>query len=201
MPDQVKILSRNRLVDGYNAYDELQLQYEKFDGSLSRPIPRELMIRPPAVSVVPYDPVSDRVVLIEQFRVGAWGAGWHSWCIEIVAGRAEPGEELAEVAVRETKEETGLDVLHLEPVCTYLTNPSCSTEVMHLFAAHVACPDADALHGLDHEDEDIRVFGVPAEEAFGWISTGAAGNANLVIGLQALALRREDFRRRWRRPA
>jgi ADP-ribose pyrophosphatase len=198
VPDQVKILSRKRLVDGYNAYDELELQYEKFDGSLSRPIPRELMVRPHAVSVVPYDPVTDRVVLIEQFRVGAWGAGWHPWCFEIVAGRAEPGEELADVAIRETKEETGLDVLHLEPVCTYLTNPSCSTEVMHLFAAHVACPGGGGLHGLDHEDEDIRVFEVPAEEAFGWLSTGAAGNANLVIGLQSLALRREEYRRRWR---
>ncbi len=197
MPDQVKILSRNRLVDGYNAYDELSLQYEKFDGSLSRPVPRELMVRPAAVSVIPYDPVSDRVVLIEQFRVGAFGVGWHPWCVEIVAGRVEAGEELRNVAVRETLEETGLAVQHLEEVCAYLCNPSCSTEVMHMFAAHVDCSGAEGLHGLDHEDEDIRVFQVPASEAFAMLNSGRANNANLIVALQALALHREDFRRRW----
>lgn len=197
MPNQVKILSRNRLVDGYNAYDELSLQYERFDGALSRPIPRELMIRPPAVSVIPYDPVNDRLVLIEQFRVGAWGADLPAWCVEIVAGRVEAGEEVEDVARRETLEETGLTALHLEPVCTYLSNPSCSTEIMHMFAAHVDCAAAEGLHGLDHEDEDIRVFQVPAEEAFGWLHSGEVSNANLLIALQALALRRDDYRRRW----
>lgn len=197
MPDQVKILSRNRLVDGYNAYDELSLQYEKFSGGLSRPVPRELMVRPAAVSVIPYDPVSDRIVLIEQFRVGAFGVGWHPWCVEIVAGRVEPGEELHDVAIRETMEETGLSVRHLEEVCTYLCNPSCSTEVMNMFAAHVDCSGAAGLHGLDHEDEDIRVFQIPAPEAFDLLKAGKANNANLIIALQALALYRGDFRRRW----
>lgn len=197
MPDQVKILSRNRLVDGYNAYDQLSLQYERFDGTLSRPVPREMMVRPAAVSVIPYDPVSDRVVLIEQFRVGAFGTGWHPWCVEIVAGRVEPGEELEDVAARETMEETGLTARHLEPVCTYLCNPSCSTEVMHMFAAHVDCGAVEGLHGLDHEDEDIRVFSLPAEEAFDWLKAGKANNANLIVALQALALRRDDFRARW----
>lgn len=197
MPDQVKILSRKRLVDGYNAYDQLSLQYEKFDGGLSRPVPREMMVRPAAVSVIPYDPASDRVVLIEQFRVGAYGVGWHPWCVEIVAGRVEPGEELEGVAVRETLEETGLTVRHLEPVCTYLCNPSCSTEVMHMFAAYVDCEGLEGLHGLDHEDEDIRVFSLPAEEAFAWLKAGKANNANLIVALQALALRRDDFRARW----
>lgn len=109
----------------------------------------------------------------------------------------EPGENLEDVAARETLEETGLPVRQLEPVCTYLCNPSCSTEVMHMFAAHVDCDAVEGLHGLDHEDEDIRVFSVPAAEAFGLLKAGTANNANLIVALQALALQREELRQRW----
>ncbi len=140
---------------------------------------------------------NEREKPLEQFRIGAFGAGWQSWCTEIVAGRAEPGEDLKAVATRETKEETGLALTRLEPVCTYLTNPSCSTEVMHMFAAQVECSRVDGFWGLEHEDEDIRVFRVPAVEAFNWLRSNKVSNANLIIALQALALRRDDYRRRW----
>jgi len=197
MPDQVKILSRQRLYDGYNAFDEIRLKYERYAGGLSRPISRELLVRGVAVSVIPYDPVTDGLILIEQFRIGAFGAERHPWLTEVVAGRAEPDEELHDVATRETFEETGHAVKRLEFLFSYLINPACSTETMHMFAAHVDASQAGGFHGLDHEDEDIRVFHVPAAEAIGWLLENKVSNANLMIALQALALRRKDFRTRW----
>ena len=43
----------------------------------------------------------------------------------------------------------------------------------------------------------IRAAVPAAEEAFAWLNAGKANNANLIIALQALALRRDDYRARW----
>jgi ADP-ribose pyrophosphatase len=154
-------------------------------------------VRGTAVSVLPYDPVNDQIVLIEQFRIGAYGTGQHPWLTEIVAGRAEPGEELDDVARRETLEETGCTLRALEFHCTYLANPACSTEIMHLYFGEVTASDVGGLHGLDHEDEDIRVFVVPADEAINWLGTPHVSNANFLIALQGFALKRAELRARW----
>ena len=197
MPDQVKILSRDRVFSGYNGLDAIRLQHERFGGGLSRPISRELLVRGIAVSVLPYDPVADRVVLIEQFRIGAWARDWDVWQTEIVAGRAEEGEALDDVARRETLEETGCHLIRVEPVCRYLVNPACSTEIMNLYFGQVDAGEVSGFFGLDHEDEDIRVFTAAADEAIGWLNAGKVTNANLMIALQAFALRRDDLRGRW----
>ena len=54
-----------------------------------------------AVTVLPYDPEHDRVVMIEQFRAGAFYVGWDAWMIEIVAGIVDEGEEALDVAVEQ----------------------------------------------------------------------------------------------------
>ncbi len=200
MPDQVKILSRERVFSGYNGLEVYCLQRERFAGGMSRPVSRELLIRGPAVSVLPYDPVADRLVLIQQFRIGAYVTDRHPWLIEVPAGNVEAGETLADVARREALEELGRPLARLEPVCTYLISPGCSTETMHLFAGEVDSHQAEGVHGVEHEDEDIRVFTVAAREAIGWLDSRdeIVSNANLLIALQWFALHREELRARWR---
>lgn len=198
MPDQVKILSRRRGFDGFNKLDVFRLQHELFAGGLGQPIERELLDRGQAVAVLPYDPVADRLVLIEQFRIGAYGTGRHAWMVEVVAGRFDAGETAEEVAHREALEEIGRPVDRLEFLCRYMVNPACSTEAITLFGGRVDSESAEGIHGLDHEGEDIRVFSVPAAEAIGWIGTERIANATLLIALQAFALNRDRLRRLWR---
>ncbi len=52
-------------------FDVLTLKHRLFEGGWSREVERELFVRPAAVAVLPYDPERGRVVLVEQFRVGA----------------------------------------------------------------------------------------------------------------------------------
>ncbi len=198
MPDQVKILSRRRAYDGFNKLDEFELQHELFQGGLCKPIQRELLERGQAVAVIPYDPWTDRVVLIEQFRIGAYGAGRHPWMTEVVAGRYDQGESAEAVAHREALEEIGRPVDRLEFLCHYMVNPASSTEAITLFAGRVDANGAEGIYGLNHEGEDIRAFSIPAEEAIGWIGTEKAGNATLLIALQSFALNRQRLRTMWR---
>jgi len=198
MPDQVKILARRRGFDGFNKLDVFNLQHELFGGGLGQPIQRELLERGQAVAVIPYDPRTDRVILIEQFRIGAYGAGRHPWMIEVPAGRHDEGESAEETAHREALEEIGRPLDRLERLCRYMVNPASTTEAITLFAGRVDAEGADGVHGLDHEGEDIRVFNVPAEEAIGWIGTEKASNATLLIALLSFARNRERLRRIWR---
>ncbi|MCA8927762.1 MAG: NUDIX domain-containing protein [Alphaproteobacteria bacterium] len=198
MPDQVKILSRRRGFDGFNKLDVLQLQHEQFAGGMGPPIEREVLERGQAVAVIPYDPQADRVVLIQQFRIGALAAGRPPWMTEVVAGRIDPGETAADVAHREAMEEIGRPVDRLELLAGYMVNPACTTESITLFAGRVDSRGAEGVFGLTHEGEDIRVFSVPADEALGWIGTDRVSNATFLIALQSLALNRERLRRIWR---
>ena len=108
MADDVEIIERATVYQGYFRVDRYRLRHSLFAGGMSAPIEREIFERGHAVAVLPYDSIRDEVVLIEQFRAGAYAAGRPAWLLEIVAGIIEPGETRETVARRETQEEAGL---------------------------------------------------------------------------------------------
>ena len=90
----VEIIAREQKYGGYAKIEQFTLRHSLFAGGWSRPITRELIERGHAVAVLPYDPVRDEVILIRQFRMGAWGAGDPPWMVETVAGIIEDGEDV-----------------------------------------------------------------------------------------------------------
>lgn len=73
VPRAVEIVKRENCFQGFYKLDKVHLRHELFAGGMGREISRELFVRHDAVCVLPYDPLRDEVVLIEQFRVGAMG--------------------------------------------------------------------------------------------------------------------------------
>ena len=65
----VKLEQREHSFQGYFSLETLTIRHRLFSGGWSTPIRRELFHRGDAVGVLPWDPVTDEVVLIEQFRV------------------------------------------------------------------------------------------------------------------------------------
>jgi ADP-ribose pyrophosphatase len=196
-PDQVECLGTAPLYEGYFSANRYTLKHQTFAGGWTPPILREVFERGHAVGILPYDPKADRVVLIEQFRAGAMIAGWRPWLIEIAAGIIEPGETPAEVAFRETAEETGLAVQRLEFIAHVLCTPGGSTETIALFCGEVDASAAPTQAGLAHENEDIRVFSLSADEAVGLLSAGVIDNASTLMTLQWFALNRARLRALW----
>ena len=72
--DDVQGIHKKPLYSGFYQMAEYKLQHRLFDGGWSNTIRRECMLRPVAVSVLAYDPVQDCVVLVRQFRVGAYAS-------------------------------------------------------------------------------------------------------------------------------
>ena len=85
-PDDVQILRREQCFSGFYRLERVHLRHRQFSGAMGAELSRELFVRHDAVCVLPYDPLRDRVVLIEQFRVGALGKVDNPWLIELVAG-------------------------------------------------------------------------------------------------------------------
>jgi ADP-ribose pyrophosphatase len=178
------------------AVEEYTLRYRQFDGSMGPPIHRTALVSCDAATVLPYDPVRDRVLLIEQFRAGPFARGdAQCWSLEAIAGRIDPGETPEETLRREAREEAGLEIGEMLFCHGYYPSPGAKTEFIYSYVAPMDLPDsASGLGGLLHEGEDIRVHLVPYDHAQALLQSGEIGNAPLVLSLQWLALNRDRLR-------
>lgn len=201
----VKVIERTTLFRGYSRIDHYELQYRLFDGLWSKRIDREVFEVGHGVLVVLFDPDLDKVVLVEQFRQGAFAAlssPWFDtnsspWTLECVAGNLRDNEIPEEVAERESKEEAGCDIKDLIPVGHYLVSPSSSSQSVFVFCARIDASKVDGIHGLAEEGEQTRAFAVPTPEVFQWLESGKIMTFGAVIGLQWLKLNYEDLKDRW----
>ena len=189
----VEILQRQCVYDGFFKMDKLQLRHRLFGGGWSQRVTRELFVRGEAVAGILYDPQNDLIGLVEQFRVGALNQDTGPWCLEVVAGIAEPGETPEEVMLRELKEEANLVPSRLLPICSYLSSPGGSDEKLHLFCAICDLSHAGGIYGLNEEEEDILVRVFATDSVFDTMLEGRTNNAATLIALQWLQWKREDL--------
>lgn len=191
----VEVREKTTPFRGYFRIDRYRLRHRLFAGGWSGEITREVFERGHAVAVLPYDPRRDAVVLIEQFRMGAYAAGEQPWLIEIVAGIIDAGEQPEDVARRELREEAGIAPLGpLVSIGRYFTSPGCSSETIRLYYAAVDSAAANGVHGLLHENEDIRVSAVDFATAMAWLDAGRIDSSPPIIALMWLRRHRERLR-------
>jgi ADP-ribose pyrophosphatase len=194
---KVEIVDRELCYEGFFRLERVRLRHSLHRGGMSPVLVREIVEKGNVVAMLPYDPITDMVVMIEQFRVGAIGDQRSAWLLEIVAGLMEPGESPEEVACREAAEEAGLAVRRIEPIARLFVAPSKSSELTHLYCGEVDASGAGGVHGLAHEGEDIRVIPMPAEQAFALLEIGRIDSAWPMIALMWLQTHRERLRRAW----
>jgi ADP-ribose pyrophosphatase len=196
--DTVQVLSRTTPYRGFMRVDIYKFRHEVFGRGWSDEISREVLERGHAVAVIPYDPLRDEIVLLEQFRVGAYSApGMSPWQIECVAGMIESHQTSEDAARRETEEEAGAVVLDLEPVHTYLTSPGCTSETIAMYCGRINADGVGGVFGLAHEGEYMRVFAVSSDEAFRLLDTGRIENGTTIIALLWLRHHRARLREKW----
>jgi ADP-ribose pyrophosphatase len=189
-------LSHKILYQGFFRLDRYEFRYERFAGG-SNTVVREIFERGDAVAVLPYDPLRDEVVLVEQFRPGAVRSPGSPWLLELVAGMLDKEQTPEQTARREALEEADCELTDLFPVHRYLVSPGGTTESTTLFVGRTDTTGLGGLHGLPDEHEDIKVHVLAADRALELLMTGKFENAVTIIGLQWLALNRAALRKRW----
>ena len=150
--------AKRTVYDGFFSVAEYDLSFTKFDGSKSEIVTRSALISFDAVIVLPYDPIHDRVLLVEQFRAGPFARQEEDpWCLEPIAGLIDHGETPEEAGLREAHEEAGLTLSRLELVARSYPSPGISTEFFHQYIGITSLPKTTSLvSGLASEAEDIR---------------------------------------------
>lgn len=197
--NDVEIIARETLYSSFFSMELYRFRHRLFNGEMSGEIKREIFERGHAAVLLPYDPVRDEVVLVEQVRIAAYDTSETPWLLEMVAGMIEEGESVEDVARREALEEAGLVVGRTKPVLSYLASPGGTTERSSIMVGEVDATTAEGIHGLADENEDIRVHVVSRELAYQWVEEGKIDNAASVIALQWLQLHYQTLRHEWKK--
>ncbi|HDR2698885.1 TPA: ADP-ribose diphosphatase [Enterobacter asburiae] len=197
--NDVEIIARETLYSGFFSMDLYRFRHRLFNGEMSGEIRREIFERGHAAVLLPFDPVRDEVVLVEQIRIAAYNVSESPWLLEMVAGMIEEGETVEDVARREALEEAGLVVGRTRPVLSYLASPGGTSERLSIMVGEVDATTAEGIHGLADENEDIRVHVVSREQAYQWVEEGKIDNAASVIALQWLQLHYQTLRNEWKK--
>ncbi|MCG9596510.1 ADP-ribose diphosphatase [Vibrio sp. Isolate25] len=195
-PQDVEIISKETLFKGFFRMIKYRFRHKLFEGGWSEVIEREMFERGHAAALLPYDPVTDQVVLIEQIRVGALEHD-HPWQFEIVAGVIDTNESSEQVVRREAVEEAGISVDDVTKVTSYYPSSGGCSEKLDVYVGKVDASTAQGVHGLDYEGEDIRVHVVSRETAYQWVTNGKFENGASIIALQWLQLNYQTLREQW----
>ena len=168
---------------GFFSVEEHDLSYRKFNNQQSSILTRSALISSDAVIVLPYDPVNDRILLIEQFRSGPYVKGdKNPWVLEPIAGLIDEGETPEGAGMREAKEEAHLEIKRLELVARSYPSPGISTEFFHQYIGIVELLDSsDLIAGLSSENEDIRSHIFEYEQFFEMIESGKVNVGPLIL--------------------
>ena len=194
----VDILASEPSYAGYFSLRKLTLRHRQFAGGWSQPFTRELFDRGDAVAVLPWNPVTDELIMIEQFRIGALRDQDSPWMLELVAGIVEPGESDLAVVHREAAEEAACVMDKVKPIAMFYPSAGACSEQIRLFIGRVTSAGVGQIHGLDDEMEDILVHAIPRQTAIAMLDAGQINNGHTLIALQWLARFGDALREAWR---
>ena len=164
---------REDRINGEDVYGGIFLKMKRDEVRLpdGKTALREYLTHPGAVAIVAI--LNDgRILLERQYRYPIAKA-----CIEIPAGKLEPGENHLLCAQRELEEETGYTakkwsyIRRIHPVISY------STEFIDIYLAEDLVPGKSRLDA----EEFLDVFAVPLEQLLAWVESGEITDVKTTI--------------------
>lgn len=160
--------------------DRYTIHYTRQDGRVDRLV-REVHDHGNGAAVLPYDGKRGTVLLVKQFRVPPYLAGFDGFIIECCAGLLE-GDDPAVCATREAEEELGFRISNLRMVANPFATPGVVTERIAMFLADYDHDSrVSAGGGHEHEGEDIEVLEMPFDEMRRMVKRGEILDAKTMM--------------------
>jgi len=187
-----EVRQRVPLHEGFLRLYRYVFAVEKHEGGIDV-ITRELMERGDAVAVLGYDPGRDEVVLCNEFRPGVQVAGEYPYRDNLVAGAIDDGETAVEAAIREMREEVGLELR--EPLIIHhgaFVSSGGTSERIALVFGLVDTGGAGGVHGNSNEQEDILTVVLAAEVFIARVRAGEINDLKTLVAGYWFAERRAN---------
>ena len=188
MTDSIKILKREILSDNWYILRKITYEYIKKDGSV-QVHSREAYDRGNGAVILLYNKEKKTVILTRQFRMPTFINGNETgMLIEACAGLLDK-DNPEDCIRRETEEETGYKISHVEKVFEAYMSPGSVTEILYFFIAEYAAHmKVNEGGGIEHEQENIEVLEIPFDKALQMINTGEIKDGKTIMLLQHLKL-------------
>jgi ADP-ribose pyrophosphatase len=178
---RAEVRDKALLHDGFLRVYRYVFEVEKHAGGTDL-LKREVMERGDAVAVLGYDPKRDEVVLGNEFRPGVKVAGEYPFRDNLVAGAIDNGEPAIHAAVREMREEAGLELR--EPLIIHpggFVSSGGTSERIVLVFGFVDTSNAGGVHGNSDEQEDILTVVLPAEVFIARVRAGEINDLKTLV--------------------
>jgi GDP-mannose pyrophosphatase NudK len=184
MNDNVKITGTSILSNNWYTLKKVTFDYLKKNGQWQTQN-REAYDRGNGATILLYNKDLKTVVLTRQFRLPTYINGNESgMLIEACAGLLDK-DNPEDCIMRETEEETGYKISHVQKVFEAYMSPGSVTEILYFFVAEYTKDMKMAEGGgLEHDQEDIEVLELPFDEALQMFNSGAIKDAKTIMLLQ-----------------
>ncbi|MFN4364032.1 GDP-mannose pyrophosphatase NudK [Chryseobacterium hispalense] len=185
----VQIEKTEILSDNWYILKKVTFSIQKKDGSFQQQS-REAYDRGNGAAILLYDKSTGNVILTRQFRLPSFLNGNETgMMIEVCAGLLD-NDNPEDCIKRETEEETGYKISHVEKIFEAYMSPGAVTEILHFFIGEYSKEmKINDGGGLDDEGEDIEVLELSFDEALKMIETGAIKDAKTIMLLQYVRLK------------
>ncbi|MBF0132335.1 MAG: NUDIX domain-containing protein [Magnetococcales bacterium] len=193
----VEVIETKEVYRGFFRLFKVMLRYRRFDGQMSGTVVLEALERGDGVAIILYDPIRDKVGLVQQFRIGAHLRENRGWVTELAAGACQGRADVKAVALKEIQEETGWTPSVLEHINTFYISPSGTTERIHLFLGIFDSTVPPSASGVREEEEDIRTICIPFSEVLEMMAQGEINAGSVILGMQWLQINRQSLQQRF----
>jgi GDP-mannose pyrophosphatase NudK len=183
MNHTVKILEKKTLSD--NWYKLYKYTYETVDKKGNKKVEqREAYDRGNGAVILLYNKATGNVILTKQFRLPTFVNGnADGFMIEACAGLLD--KENPEDCIRkETEEETGYRISHVEKIYEAYMSPGSVTEILYFFVAEYSKDQKVNEGGGVEGEENIEVLEIPFSKAWQMMESGEIKDAKTILLLQ-----------------
>jgi GDP-mannose pyrophosphatase NudK len=189
MNEKIKVLDTEILSNNWYTLKKITYQFQKSNGEWQKQ-KREAYDRGNGATILLYNKEQKTVILTRQFRLPTYINGNETgMLIEACAGLLD--KDNPEDAIRrETEEETGYKVSHLEKIFEAYMSPGSVTELIYFFIAeYSSAMKMNEGGGIEHEQEDIEVLEISLVSAVEMIENGDIKDGKTIMLLQYIKLK------------
>lgn len=182
--DRIRNLETEVLSDNWYVLRKVKYEFRGNDGKWQN-LTREAYDRGNGATILLYNKTTKTVILTRQFRMPTYLNGnQEGYLIECCAGLLD--KHNAEDCIRkETEEETGYKISHVQKVFEAYMSPGSVTEILYFFVAEYSrdMKISDG-GGAEDEHENIEVLELPFVKALDMIKTGEIRDGKTIMLLQ-----------------